>query len=319
MDMGSESERTSRENWLPRAARVASRVVAVDSVGSTNALADQLVRDGSLRVDPGEAAVVAARRQTAGRGRLDHVWASREGRSFTMSFVVAVPRSLVFDDAVNGWIQMIAGLAAIDAIEGAVRALGLRLRSPLRLKWPNDVFLDGRKLGGILCQLSAWSDGDGIAGVAGGISVDLAPGAEATIPVIIGIGLNLAVPTDELPTQNATSLHLHLGGPNAGIAPSKVLDADGWSDAIAAGIAAALAKRLQTFAHDPHAEASALRNETESVCLTLGRTAVAHFTDGTELTGEAIALNSDASLTIRTPDGRDHRVTTADVSVLPRE
>lgn len=312
--MDSESEQATRENWLPRAARVASRVVAVDSVGSTNALADQLVRDGSLRVDPGETAVVAARRQTAGRGRLDHVWASREGRSFTMSFVVAVPRSLVFDDAVNGWIQMIAGLAAIDAIEGAVRALGMRLRSPLRLKWPNDIFLDGRKLGGILCQLSAWSDADGIAGAA-----DSAPGKEPAVPVIIGIGLNLAVPADELPTQNATSLHLHLGGPNAGIAPSNVPDADDWSDAIAAGIAAVLAKRLQTFAHDPHAEAAALRNETESVCLTLGRTAVAHFTDGTELTGEAVALNPDASLTIRTPDGRDHRVTTADVGVLPRE
>ena len=42
----------------------------------------------------------------------------------------------------------------------------------------------------------------------------------------------------------------------------------------------------------------------------------AHFTDGTTLTGEAIGLNEDASLILRTQDGTDHTVRTADVGVL---
>ena len=47
-----------------------------------------------------------------------------------------------------------------------------------------------------------------------------------------------------------------------------------------------------------------------------GRQVEAHFTDGTTLTGEAIGLNEDASLILRTQDGTDHTVRTADVGVL---
>ena len=72
----------------------------------------------------------------------------------------------------------------------------------------------------------------------------------------------------------------------------------------------------QPFIADPHGQAEALREEMKAVCWARGRQVEAHFTDGTTLIGEAIGLNEDASLILRTEDGTDHTVRTADVGVL---
>ncbi|MBS7075248.1 MAG: biotin--acetyl-CoA-carboxylase ligase, partial [Bifidobacterium longum] len=78
---------------LPRTTAVADHVVAVDETDSTNALAAQMIGDGSLTLpdhQDGELAVVvvAADRQTAGRGRNGHKWISQPGRCSTMSYAV---------------------------------------------------------------------------------------------------------------------------------------------------------------------------------------------------------------------------------------
>ena len=100
---------------LPRTTAVADHVVAVDETDSTNALAVQMIGDGSLTLpdhQDGElaVAVVAADRQTAGRGRNGHKWVSQPGRCSTMSYAVRIPRAIATDESVNGWLQMIAGL-----------------------------------------------------------------------------------------------------------------------------------------------------------------------------------------------------------------
>ncbi|MBM6700344.1 biotin--acetyl-CoA-carboxylase ligase [Bifidobacterium pullorum subsp. saeculare] len=360
---------------LPRTQRAAARVVAVAETPSTNALAQRMTMDGSLRVTAGEVAVVSTGRQTAGRGRLDHTWVSRPGESFTMSFVTAVPQAVLADESVNGWIQMLAGLAALDGIEEALAGGGARWRggvSPLALKWPNDVFADGRKLGGILCQacfpgadvigsadetdganaadgsdtaseadVASEADAAGGAGVAvtadgsddrncdsamaaGGPRSDngtIAAGgpgngrgsAGRDTVVVVGIGLNLRVPADRVPGGVATSLHLLADG---------LPGADELVDRIAAGIVASLGRRLAEFLADPRDAAVRLRGEVTPRCWTLGRRAVAHYLDGSELEGTAVALNADASLTLRVADGAGHEtervVRTADVGVLPQ-
>ena len=57
---------------------------------------------------------------------------------------------------------------------------------------------------------------------------------------------------------------------------------------------------------DPKGQAESLREEVKAVCWARGRQVEVHFTDGTTLTGEAIGLNEDASLILRTQDGTDH-------------
>ena len=77
--------------------------------------------------------VVVADHQTAGRGRLSHRWEAPPGAALLVSFVLSP----------NALLSLAAGVAAAEACGKGVR-----------LKWPNDLVLDGRKVGGILVESS---------------------------------------------------------------------------------------------------------------------------------------------------------------------
>lgn len=126
----------------------------LDSCPSTNSWAIERLP----RLKHGD--VVFTRRQTAGRGQHQRTWYAPEG-VLTLSIILQVPRSQL------AGISLVAGLAVIEAIEDL-----LPLRRSLRLKWPNDIYLQGRKLSGILCE-----------------SVFSAEQAQ----VVVGIGLNRQV------------------------------------------------------------------------------------------------------------------------------
>ncbi|MBM6695631.1 biotin--[acetyl-CoA-carboxylase] ligase [Bifidobacterium pullorum subsp. saeculare] len=322
-----ESEAMRR---LPRTCRAADWVLWFDEVDSTNTVARRLLSEAWQPVDAagpdvaGTAtvtacaaaagvfgdgiadavaeppiAVIVADSQTAGHGRLGRQWVSRPGESSMVSFATVLPQSLVTDSRVNGWLQMIAGLAAIDAMTAVLAETGAdrccashgpKDDCALMLKWPNDVFLHGRKLGGILLE-----------------SVML-PAADIPVAgLVIGIGLNLNLPADHLPTDQATSLQLHR---------APLPDPLELRDRIAAGTVTVLRSRMRAFAVDPTDYAVALRDETEALCWTLGRRVEARMTDGSVTRGIATALNPDASLTVCADDGVDHVVRTGDVGVL---
>lgn len=97
------------------------RIVHLTSVSSTQDVARELPI-GS---------VVVADHQTAGRGRLGHRWEAPPGTALLVSFVLAP----------NPLLSLAAGVAAAEACGHGVR-----------LKWPNDLLLDGRKVGGILVE-----------------------------------------------------------------------------------------------------------------------------------------------------------------------
>jgi len=81
--------------------------------------------------------------QTAGRGRLDHVWKSCAGKNLMMSAVVDV--SGLEPERVATF-PLVVGLSVCEAVERMGQSL------QLLLKWPNDVLVGGRKLAGILCE-----------------------------------------------------------------------------------------------------------------------------------------------------------------------
>lgn len=84
--------------------------------------------------------------QTAGRGRLDHKWLSPPGANLMMSVVLAAegipPEQLAT-------LPLVVGLAVAQA---AQPLLDPSIRTSVRVKWPNDVLVGGRKLAGILCE-----------------------------------------------------------------------------------------------------------------------------------------------------------------------
>jgi len=99
--------------------------------------------------------IVVADHQTAGRGRLDRTWTAPAGSALLASFVLAP----------NPLMSLAAGVAAAEACGDAVL-----------LKWPNDLMLDGRKLGGILVEMTGAKAVVGI-----GINLTSAPEGAARI------------------------------------------------------------------------------------------------------------------------------------------
>jgi BirA family transcriptional regulator, biotin operon repressor / biotin---[acetyl-CoA-carboxylase] ligase len=139
---------------------------------STNDRAMALARGG----DPPWTTVVAGS-QTSGRGRGGKAWASPAGVGLWMS--VLVPRG---SGGALGALPLLVGLAAARALEALVPAKP-KGRAPcrVRLKWPNDLLLSGRKVAGILCEGSGSGSGD-------------------PAPLVAGVGINLRRPTPEVPS-----------------------------------------------------------------------------------------------------------------------
>jgi BirA family biotin operon repressor/biotin-[acetyl-CoA-carboxylase] ligase len=147
---------------------------------STNERAKQLALAGAPH-----GTLVTAEEQTAGRGRQGRQWVAPPGKALLMSVIL---RDL---GAAQAHLPLAAALAACEASELSVPHIHCTI------KWPNDVWLDGRKLAGILVE---GRPQDGWA--------------------VLGIGLNVATTADEFPAElreNATSLAVaaHEEGPPA--------------------------------------------------------------------------------------------------------
>jgi BirA family transcriptional regulator, biotin operon repressor / biotin---[acetyl-CoA-carboxylase] ligase len=135
--------------------------------------------------------LVVAGHQTAGRGRMDRSWFSVPGASLLFSLVVRP----ALDPSLLGLVPLAAGVALCRAARGEGVAA--------RLKWPNDLVVEGRKAGGILCE-TAWragaTAGAGPIGSAGWL--------------VVGVGVNVNLPPDGLPEDlraKATSLSTEAG------------------------------------------------------------------------------------------------------------
>jgi BirA family biotin operon repressor/biotin-[acetyl-CoA-carboxylase] ligase len=136
------------------------------SIGSTNdeamAWAARGVRDLSL---------VVADEQTAGRGRLDRPWFSPPATALAFSLILR-PKAEEIPH-----LSRIVGLAAL-ALTDAFGKLGL---AP-QIKWPNDILLNGRKVAGILIELT-WA-GEEVDSVVIGVGINVAKGAAPTTDVL---------------------------------------------------------------------------------------------------------------------------------------
>lgn len=140
----------------------------IDECGSTNDLARELAENGAPH-----GAWISARRQTSGRGRLGRKWEPIEGNLFLS--IIARPKT---DPSLWSWIPLATALGITECLRDFNPALDVRI------KWPNDLWIDRKKLGGILCE---------------------AVGARSDSFIVIGIGLN-CVDSPEGLDQPTTSL-----------------------------------------------------------------------------------------------------------------
>ena len=123
----------------------------LDSVPSTMDAARDNLRAGRVRFDAGGNAFppgVAAREQTAGRGQRGRTWFARPGECLCATYYFA--HGLNTREQA-GEIAFVAGVAVADALN-TLCANFPSVR--IGLKWPNDILLNGKKVGGILAELA---------------------------------------------------------------------------------------------------------------------------------------------------------------------
>jgi BirA family biotin operon repressor/biotin-[acetyl-CoA-carboxylase] ligase len=157
-----------------------------DQLPSTNDRAKELAREKTTALP----CLVIANRQTQGRGRGANRW---EAASGSLTFSLIVP----WESSRRQHLQVVSLWAAIAACRAVRRYLSAERCG---VKWPNDVYCDGRKMGGLLLE----TVGD---------------------QLIVGVGLNVSNPVDQERLPDATSLVAALQGATEGVSVRSLLAA----------------------------------------------------------------------------------------------
>lgn len=250
-----------------RSKRVGQRLVCLKRTLSTNADAFRLAEDGAA-----EGTVVIADAQAAGKGRRGRVWSSPEGVNLYCSVVL---RPVIMPHEAPQ-LTFISAVAVARAIE-ATTAL-----KP-EIKWPNDLLIDGKKVAGLLNEMSAETDGINF--------------------VILGIGVNLNMTTDQFPADlrhPATSLFMESG---SRVARSRF-----------AGIMLNELDRLYTdFLASGFAP---VRQEWQQRCNANGRSVAVSDAGADVVSGMFAGIDEDGALLVQTGEGRIERILSGDVRVI---
>ena len=232
----------------------------VEVTGSTN---EDATRAG-MRGEPEGWTVVAAE-QTAGRGRMDRAWFSPPGAGLYVSVLVR-PKITAGE----------AGLLSFCAANAMCAAIAEAGLEGVRIKWPNDLVAEGKKICGILSSCRAQEGRLDFAVV--GLGVNLAPGSyPPELADRAGCLAEMGVTADRKDLLYRFLPHL-----------------DRQLRALEAGGAEVLA-------------------ETRRYCLTLGKEV--RVSGGTELRGTAADIGNSGELILRREDGERIPVTAGDVSV----
>jgi BirA family biotin operon repressor/biotin-[acetyl-CoA-carboxylase] ligase len=251
---------------LPPRAQIIGRDIRVfEETSSTNDVIEKLAHDGVK-----EGVVVFAESQTKGRGRLGRKWISPARKG--LWFSVLLRPDLRPQEATQ------LTVASATALARAIKAeTGL---SP-EIKWPNDILIGGKKVAGILTEMSAELD--------------------RVKQIILGIGVDVNLTAAEFPAELrklATSLRIELGKPVS-------------RPELAATI---LAELDRDYARICEGKFESVADEWEEGCTTIGREVTIQI-GGRRIRGTAEALGEDGALLLRTEHGRLERISGGDVTL----
>jgi len=246
--------------------RVVGRDIQVfQETTSTNDVMEKLARDGVK-----EGAIAFAESQTKGRGRLGRKWMSPKGKGLWFS--------LLLRPDLNPQQTTQLTVATATALR---RAIQIHAGVTAEIKWPNDILLKGRKVAGILTELSAELD--------------------HIKYVIIGVGIDVNQSAADFPAElrnSATSLKLETGKPlsRAALAVEVLRQLDHDYERLVSG-------RFQEIAE-----------EWENHCTTLGQTVIIRIGDR-RIRGRAESLSDDGALLLRSEHGHLETIMGGDVGI----
>lgn len=247
-------------------ALIGREIVYYESTDSTNLRAHELGESGAA-----DGTVVIADRQSAGKGRLGRSWVSPPGVNLYAS-VLLRPSILPYHAPQLSFLSAVAVARAVEEVGGL---------SP-SVKWPNDVLLHGRKLAGLLNEMSAET--------------------ENIHYVILGIGVNLNMSAEQFPADlryPATSLALEKGAPVS-----------------RAAFARALLRHLDSlYALYLEKGFAPILKAWEAFFELIGRPVEVDFQNRV-VKGRVEGLDEDGALLLRLPDGASEKVLAGDVRPL---
>ena len=250
-----------------RTRRVGRRIEYVQSTTSTNDEAWRLFEDGAE-----DGLVIFTEHQSAGRGRLGRVWESPRGASLLLS-VVLIDRH---DELSGGTLGLLTAVAVVDAVTAATDVRPV-------IKWPNDVLVGDRKLGGILIESRR---------------------RDETATYVVGIGINCLQQRGHLAGQLATS------ATSLDLESVEAID----RTHIAAALLTELDRRLGDRGgwNDEHLrEAWLARSESIGQRIRLRH-------GGTVYCGSVVDLDPTAALVVRLDEGGTRVFSAAETTILER-
>ncbi len=224
--------------------------VFLDETESTNTVALSMAEEGAP-----EGTVVAAGHQRSGRGRMGRTWVSAPGRSLLFSLVL---RPALSPERAP-LLSLLAAVAAIEACDVP----------GLLSKWPNDLVIGDRKVGGILAE----------ARVEG----------SALQHVVVGMGLNVGMREEDFPEELRGSV--------------TSLDAAGGTNDVQGLLSAILSEFTRQYVPEDDRFPVRVVGRYLSRCDTVGRRVRATTTDGVEIEGQAVGMDPRGGLQVRTATG----------------
>ena len=211
----------------------------------------------------GPVGAVYTTNQTAGRGRLGRSWVNAEGKALYYTAAIREPL------AQPATLPLLASLAVRTQLK-------LRYGVDCQIKWPNDLLLNGKKIVGILCE---------------GVSYGYQQQGRG---ILCGIGINLAQPQsyfDAAGLPNGTSLALQ--GAKVDLSTDPAWLAEGLTDF-------GFDRNMYVFARDGFAP---FREEYKAACVNIGRRVTFDLPGGRQGAGEAIDVDEEGRLVVRTDSG----------------
>ena len=245
-------------------------IIRLQVTESTNSEALAAGHQGAV---PGT--VIVADAQTGGRGRLNRSWLSLPGKGLYFSIILK-PR---LDPEHLPKVTLASGLALCKAVEAEYSL------SP-KIKWPNDLLLDGRKFGGILTETESLAGSD----------------SRHSPLVVVGVGLNLFFPDGGFPADlegRATALSAHT---DRKISAEMLLET----------CVVTIEKELQRL---ERGEFSEIREEWMQRDASPGKVLTWVTPQGRLVTGVSLGPDADGVLRIRDGEGIIHNVLSGDVNL----
>jgi BirA family biotin operon repressor/biotin-[acetyl-CoA-carboxylase] ligase len=236
-----------------------------EELGSTNDRALEIGASGDVRLP----LLVLTKRQTAGRGRGSNRWVTSEG-ALTFSLLVEVTgEQLPLQHRPQ--IALVAGVAVSDALSQFVP------RELIQLKWPNDVYLGGRKAGGILSEsVPGWPD-----------------------RFVVGVGINV----NNRVQESEAGRREHQAEPGVAATATSIVEASGSERDLTSVLLSVLdefERRWSELVACGFAPAATVYRER---CFLSGKTIEVEQRDGSRVSGLSRGIDEYGRLLIWTPSG----------------